>query len=138
MSVNKTISVGHVGKIEIRYSADGNPICGFSLACNESYKNKQGEKVEHTEWLNCTAFGKLAEIMGKFVKVGSMIYIEGKIKTDKYTDKAGVEKYSTKIIVNEMKMLGSKDKAEPSHSEPAPKPKTAGGFADMDDDLIPF
>lgn len=106
-SINKVILVGRVGKDpEVKQIPSGS-VANFSLATSESYKDKNGEKVETTEWSNCVAFGKLAEIIGQYVAKGSLLYVEGKLKTDKYT-KDGVDKYSTKIVINEMKMLGGK------------------------------
>ena len=106
-SLNKVILIGNTGKDpEIRYMPNGKPVASFSIATSESWKDKAtGEKKESTEWHNCTAFDKLAEIIGQYVKKGQPLYVEGRIKTEKYT-KDGVEKYSTKILVNEMKMLG--------------------------------
>lgn len=112
-SINKVILVGRVGKDpEVKQITNGS-VANFSIATSESYKDKNGEKVETTEWSNCVAFGKLGEIIGQYVIKGSLLYVEGKLKTDKYTDKEGIEKYSTKIVVNEMKMLGGKLDAKP-------------------------
>lgn len=106
-SINKVILVGRVGQNpEVKQIPNGS-VANFSLATSESYKDKNGEKVETTEWSNCVAFGKLGEIIGQYVVKGSLLYVEGKLKTDKYT-KDGVDKYSTKIVINEMKMLGGK------------------------------
>ena len=107
--LNKCMFIGRLGKDpEIRYVASGDAVAGFSIATGESWKDKQGQKQERTEWVNCTAFGKLAEIVGEYLRKGSKVYIEGKMKTEKYTDNNGVEKYSTKIIVQNMQMLDSK------------------------------
>ena len=107
--LNKCMFIGRLGKDpEIRYVASGDAVAGFSIATGESWKDKQGQKQERTEWVNCTTFGKLAEIVGEYLRKGSKVYIEGKMKTEKYTDNNGVEKYSTKIIVQNMQMLDSK------------------------------
>ena len=143
-SLNKVILIGNTGKDpEIRYMPNGKPVASFSIATSESWKDKAtGEKKDSTEWHNCTAFDKLAEIIGQYVKKGQPLYVEGRIKTEKYT-KDGVEKYSTKILVNEMKMLGGgkgEGGAKPAPQQggnqgPAQQPSTASSF---DDSSIPF
>ncbi len=106
--VNKVILVGNLGKDpEMRYTANGLAIASFSIATSESWKDKQtGETQEKTEWHRVKIFGKLAEIAGEYLRKGRQVYIEGSLRTDKYTDKEGVERYSTDIIANEMQMLG--------------------------------
>ena len=112
--INKAIILGRVGKdVEMHYAANGNAIASFSVATGESWKDKNtGQKQEITDWHNITIFGKLAEIAGEHVKKGDQIYLEGKNKTEKYTDNNGVEKYSTKVVLDSfsgvMQMLGSK------------------------------
>ena len=109
-SVNKWIGIGNLGKDpEIRYTQGGDAIANFSIACTESWKDKQtGEKKEMTEWVRITVFGKLAEICGQYLKKGSQVYIEGSLRTRKWTDKEGVERYTTEIRCDDMKMLGSR------------------------------
>ena len=165
-SVNKVILVGNLGRDpEIRYLPSGEPVANVTLATSSRYKSKTGEMVEETEWHRVTFFGKLAEIVGQYLKKGRSIYVEGRIKTRKYTDKDGIEKYATDIIANEMQMLGSREgMGEPAGDDggydsaprrtapaarpaPAPAPaqrpaatpatKASSGFDDMDDD-IPF
>ena len=97
---------------------NGEAVTNFSIAINENYKNKDGKKVEKTEWVNCIAFKKLAEIMTEYVKVGQSIFVEGKIQTRKWQTKEGQDRYSTEIIVNEMTMLGGKPQNE-QEEEPA-------------------
>lgn len=108
--INKVILVGNLGRDPIiRYTNDSKPIANFSLATSETFKNKEGIKQEETEWHNCVIFGKLAEIVKSYVKKGSKVYIEGKIKTNKWTDdKTNVTKYKTEIIINTLKMLDKK------------------------------
>src|SRR4249919_49332 len=107
--VNKVILVGTLGKDpEVRYSQSGTTLTSVSVATNESWKDKNGEKQERTEWHRVKFFGKLAEIAGEYLKKGGQVYIEGSLRTEKYTDKAGVEKYSTDIIASEMQMLGGR------------------------------
>lgn len=135
MAVNKFIGIGNLGKDpEMRFMPDGKAVTNFSIAISEKYKDKSGEAKEVTEWVNVAFFGKLAEIAGEYLKKGSKVYIEGKMKTEKYS-KDGVDRYTTKIIGEKMEMLSTR-------SESDSKPKTeqkpeASGFDNMDDD-IPF
>jgi single-strand DNA-binding protein len=131
-SVNKVIIVGNLGKDpEERSFPDGSPVCNITVACSEKYKDKQGEQKEVTEWVNVVFFGKLAEIAGQYLRKGSSVYVEGKLKTEKYTDKNGVEKYSTKVIANSMQMLGGKPNGEST-------PKASAPANTIVDDEIPF
>jgi single-strand DNA-binding protein len=142
--LNKVQIIGRVGKDpEVRYSTNGDAMANFTVATSERYKDKQtGEAVEKTEWHNVSAFRRLGEIVGEYVKKGSLIYIEGKIQTRKY-DKDGVTHYATGIVASEMKMLGGKTEGQQPQSQPRPQQKPApsqssgSGFDDMDDD-IPF
>lgn len=106
--VNKAIIVGNIGQDpETKYSQSGLAITTISVATSESWNDKQsGEKQERTEWHRVKMFGKLAEIAGEYLKKGRQVYIEGSLRTDKYTDKEGVERYSTNIIADTMQMLG--------------------------------
>lgn len=136
-SVNKVILIGNLGKDpETRYLSNGDAVTNITLATTDTWKGKDGEKNEKTEWHRVTFYRKLAEIVGEFLKKGSPVYIEGRLETRKWTDKDGVERYTTEIIANEMKMLGSKQ----GNSEQSERTKTetqSGGFDDMSDD-IPF
>jgi single-strand DNA-binding protein len=139
-SVNKAIIVGNLGKDpEMRYTPNGDPIASFSVATTEKWKGKDGQQQEKTEWHNITIFGKLAEVCGEYLKKGSSVYLEGRIQTDKYTDKQGVEKYSTKIIADRMQMLGGKPEGSPSKTAETKadgkKGKPSETFADMEDDI---
>lgn len=108
-SINKVILVGNLGRDpEVRYMPSGDAVANITVATSNKYKNKAGELVEETEWHRISFFGGLAEVVGKYLHKGSSVYVEGRIKTRKYTDKDGVEKYSTDIIASEMQMLGSK------------------------------
>lgn len=130
-SLNKVLIIGNLGKDpEERSFADGSPVTNITVACSEKYKDKQGEQKEITEWVNVVFFGKLAEIAGQYLRKGSSVYIEGKMKTEKYTDKNGIEKYSTKVIANSMQMLGGKGQ-ENKQTNPAPANTIV-------DDDIPF
>jgi single-strand DNA-binding protein len=107
--VNKCVFIGRLGRDpEVRYLNDGKMITSFSIAVDESYKNKDGEKVSKTEWVNIVAFGKLAEICGNYLVKGKLVYIEGKIQTRSWEDKEGVKRSTTEIVANDMKMLDSK------------------------------
>jgi single-strand DNA-binding protein len=148
-SVNKVIVVGNLGKDpETRFMPDGKAVCNFSVATTDTWKDKAtGEKKEATEWHRVSSFGRLAEICGEYLKKGSQVYVEGKLRTRKWQDKEGQDRYTTEIIADAMQMLGSRsgmgggearEMREPSaggESKPAKKP--AGQFQDMDDD-IPF
>lgn len=135
-SLNQCNFIGRVGRDpETRYSQSGDAITNITLAVDESYKDKSGSKVDKCEWVNVTFYRKLAEIAGEYLVKGSLVFVSGKIETRKYTDKNGVEKYSTSIIANSMQMLGSKQ----GNSEQSERTKTetqSGGFYDSED--IPF
>jgi single-strand DNA-binding protein len=106
--INKVIIVGNLGADpETRYTTSGTAITSLRIATSESWTDKQsGEKQDRTEWHRVKLFGRLAEISGEYLKKGRQVYIEGSLRTDKYTDKDGVERFSTDIIANEMQMLG--------------------------------
>ncbi len=112
--INKVIIVGNLGADpETRYTGSGTAITSLRLATSEAWTDKQsGEKQERTEWHRVKLFGKLAEIAGEYLKKGRQVYIEGSLRTDKYTDKDGIERYSTDIIANEMQMLGGQGGGE--------------------------
>ena len=117
--MNKAILIGKLGKDpETRYTQDGTMITSFSIATSEKWKDKNGEKVEKTEWHNITAFKKLAEICAEYLKKGSQVYCEGKIQTDTW-EKDGQKHNATKIILEKMEMLGNK-KQEPTEQQSAP------------------
>lgn len=107
-SVNKVILIGNLGKEpEIKYMASGNPVCRFSLATNETWKDKAGNAQERTEWHSIVAFGKLAEICGQYLTKGRLCYVEGSIRSGKYEDREGNERKSYDIIARQMRMLSS-------------------------------
>ncbi len=107
--VNRVIIVGTLGADpETRYTTSGSAITSMRLATNESWTDKQtGQKQERTEWHRVKMFGRLAEIAAEYLRKGKQVYVEGSLRTDKYTDKDGIERYSTDIIANELQMLGS-------------------------------
>lgn len=140
--INKVILIGNIGKDpEIKYTKDQFAITNFSIATSESWKDKtSGDTVEKTEWHNITMFGKLAEIASQYVKKGQRLYIEGKLKTDKFKDKDGIERYKTSIIANEMQILSSKDKKDENCSQDIKwsNQNTNNLDNDFNDDEIPF
>lgn len=139
-SVNKCIFIGNLGRDpELRFMPDGTAACNFSIACTESWKDKSGEKKEVTEWVRISAFKKLAEICGEYLKKGSQVYIEGRMSTRKWTDKDGTEKYTTEIIANEMRMLGARQDTAPAKERNAPGKSAAKPADDWDENQdIPF
>jgi single-strand DNA-binding protein len=153
-SVNKVILIGNLGRDpETRYMPDGGAITNISVATTETWKDKQGEKQEKTEWHRVAFFGKLAEIAGEYLKKGSQVYVEGRLQTRKWQDKDGADKYTTEIVANAMQMLGSRQgmggggaaEREPAEgggasrgaARPAAAAKPGGKFDDFEDD-IPF
>ena len=163
-SVNKVILVGNLGQDpELRYAANGDAICNISVATTDSWKDKTtGEKKEQTEWHRVSFFGKLAEIAGQYLNKGSAVYIEGSLRTRKWQDKQGQDRYTTEIKADTMQMLGGRERGEQqpverqpaqqsapqSHSDahaaaaqaprrPAAAAPSGGGVGGMDDD-IPF
>lgn len=110
--LNKVILIGRLGREpELRYMANGEAVCNFSVATSESWKDKNGQRQESTEWHNVTMYRKLAEIAGKYLTKGSQVYLEGKIQSRKYQGKDGIERTAYEIIANEMKMLGGNSQA---------------------------
>ncbi len=151
-SINKVIIIGNLGRDpETRYLPDGGAVTNISVATTEVWKDKSGEKQERTEWHRVAFFGRLAEIAGEYLKKGSPVYVEGSLRTRKWQDKEGKDRYTTEIIASEMKMLGQRsggsEPMETREREPAqatagggggkPQGKKGGGFDEMDDD-IPF
>ena len=158
-SVNKVILIGNLGKDpEVRYTPNGNAVCNLRIATTRTWKNKDsGEKMEETEWHSVVLYDRQAEIAGEYLKKGRPVYIEGRLKTRKWQDKEGADRYTTEIVADSMQLLGSREGAGSGAPDegpasgygerPAPasrpaaasKPatKSATGFDSMDDD-IPF
>lgn len=141
-SVNKAIIVGNLGRDpEVRTFPNGDRVANVTIATTDKWKDKQtGEQKEATEWHRVVFIGRLAEVVSEYLKKGSQVYVEGSIRTRKWTDKDGTEKYSTEIRADQMRMLGSRE-AQPSsqpRSAQKPAPKAISGFDDMDDDFPPF
>lgn len=140
--------MGHLGRDpEIRYMGNGNQVANFSMATTEQWRDKAGERVTRTEWHSITLYRRLAEVAGQYLKKGSMVYIEGRIQTRKYTGKDGVERTAYDIIGSELKMIGSRggdhggsdpqDHRAPTPAAPRRESVAAPIVDDLDDD-IPF
>lgn len=138
--VNKVIVVGHLGKDpEVRYSQSGSAVASVSIATSERWKDKDGQQQERTEWHRVKFFGRLAEIAGEYLHKGSLVYVEGSLRTDKYTDREGVERYATSIVASEMQMLGGRgDSGRDDQPQRRPPPNHAPRKPDDFDDDIPF
>lgn len=154
-SVNRVILIGNLGKDpETRYLPSGDAVANFSIATTEKFKDKSGAQQEHTEWHRISFFGRQAEIAGEYLKKGSPVYVEGRIRTRKWQDKEGQDRFTTEIVGERMQLLGSRGGSENMAREPAPASsggerggerggekrapaKKGGGFDEMDDD-IPF
>lgn len=168
MTVNRVLLIGNLGRDpELKYFDDGSAVCNFSIATSRTWKNRDGEKQEETEWHRIAVFAKLAEVCGEYLKKGRTVYIEGRLRTRQY-EKDGVTHYTTEIVAEEVKFLGGRRDDEggddggqqrnsggygqqrggygqqrQQQQRPAPQqrqqsaPKSNTGFDDMDDD-IPF
>ena len=136
--IHKVISVGTCGKDpETRYMPSGGAVTTVSIATNKSWKDKKtGEKVEEVEWHNVTFFNRLGEISGEYLKKGSQVYIEGSLRTEKWQDKSGNDRYTTKIIANEMQMLGGGSGTSDNNTSNNAQGNNA--IDDSFDDSIPF
>lgn len=141
-SLNKVMLIGSLGRDpEIRYMPNGDAACNLSVATSESWKDKSGEKQERTEWHRISMFGKLAEIAGQYLAKGASVYLEGKLQTRKWTDKDGVDKYTTEIIADRMQMLGGKEQRQGQQQEQRQESQQSRQQrppADDFDDQIPF
>lgn len=144
MSLNKVILIGRLGRDpENRHMPNGDAVCNFSIATDESWKDKNGQRQTRTEWHAITMYRKLAEIAAQYLKKGSQVYIEGRIQSRKYTGKDGIERTAFDIIASEMKMLGGKaESGEGQHTPPPPQTARQQSAApvpqdDIDDD-VPF
>ena len=138
--VNKAILVGNLGKDpEIRHLDNGVAVANFSLATTESYTNKQGERVNQTEWHNVVLWRGLADIAEKYLKKGNSVYIEGKIITRKWEDKDGNVRYSTDIVADKMTMLGSKqESASIAHPKNNEETNSSNSSEQLNNDDLPF
>lgn len=135
-SLNLCQFIGNIGRIETRYLTNGDAVTNFSIAVNDAWKDKDGNKQEKCEWVNVVAYKKLAEIMSQFCEKGMQIYVSGKLQTRKWQNKEGVDVYTTEIIADRMQMLGGKR----DDGEERPQQKQDSGenwFEDFDGD-VPF
>ena len=141
-SLNKVMLIGNLGKDpEVRFTASGQAVAGFSLATSEKFKGKSGEWEERTEWHNITLWGKLAEIAGEYLSKGKTIYVEGRLQTRKWQDKSGNDRYTTEIVGDKMQMLSPKgERSGGDSSSPSPKSGGSSNYEEppFQDDDIPF
>ncbi|MEW5771665.1 MAG: single-stranded DNA-binding protein [Pseudomonadota bacterium] len=151
-SVNKVIIIGNLGRDpEVRYMPSGDAVANLRIATTDKFKDRNGEMQETTEWHSVAFFGKTAEICGQYLKKGSQVYVEGSLRTRKWQDKDGNDRYTTEIRGDRMQMLGGRggggvadydsgpmDDAPPPRAGKPAKPADSGGFAGMPDDDIPF
>ena len=143
MSVNKVILVGNVGHDpEVRYLDNNTPVCNIRIATSEVYKNKNGERITATEWHNVVLWRGLAEVADKYVKKGSQLYIEGKLRTRSWDDKDSNKRYTTEVVADIMQMLGKRqdDGAQDNHNAPADPQQEEKPQAETEDqvDDLPF
>lgn len=150
--VNKVILIGNLGTDpEVRYTSSGSAVANLNLATSETWKDKQsGEQQDRTEWHRIVFFNRLAEIVGEYLRKGSKIYVEGSLRTRKWQDRNGIDRYTTEIIANEMHMLDSRagggnnngggyqQKSYSNDTSKQPEPSMAGDVKEDFDDDIPF
>jgi single-strand DNA-binding protein len=135
-SINKVILIGHLGRDpEVRHTPNGHAVCNLSLGTSREWKDKSGQKSKETEWHRVTLFDLGAENAGKYLVKGSHLYIEGRLKTRKWTDKEGRDNYATEVVAEEMKFLDSKQEAEALR---ASQGRAAPAAAAQDEDDCPF
>ena len=148
-SVNRVIVLGNLGKDpEVRYTPNGSAVCSITVATSRAWKDKtSGEKVEETEWHKVVLYDRLAEVAGEYLRKGKPVFIEGRLKTRKWQDKDGNDRYTTEVVAESMQLLGGRDGGEEQAERPAARPaskpaakpagKSSTSFDDMDDS-IPF
>ena len=139
--VNKVILIGNLGADpELRHTTNGTVVANFRIATNEVYTDRNGERTQRTEWHRIVAFGRLAEIIGQYLKKGRQVYVEGRLRTREWEDQSGQKRYTTEIVCTQMVMLGARsDEAIYTAEEAQPEPPegTAAPVVEEDDDL-PF
>ena len=146
MSLNKAILIGRLGRDpEVRHMPNGEAVCNFSIATSETWTDQNGQKQERTEWHNITLYRRMAEVAGQYLKKGSLVYIEGRIQSRKYTGKDGIERTAYEIIGSEMRMLGGKaegssESANTAEPPAPPRRQDSAAPAQPVDDIdgIPF
>lgn len=145
MSFNKVILVGNLGRDpELRYTAQGTPVCSFSMATNERRKDRNGEMQDHTTWFKVVLWNRQAETASQYLQKGRPVYIEGRLRVDEWTDRDGKSRYTLEVHGTDMQFIGSGARSdEPMHERPASAGASAGGSGpveppDMTDEDIPF
>lgn len=140
-SLNRCQFIGNLGgEVDMRFMPNGDAVANFSVGCSESFKTKDGQQKEQTEWVRCVAFRKLGEICGEYLHKGAKVYVSGKMQTREW-EKDGVKRYTTEIVLDEMLMLGGKGEGQPrtgQQPQRAQKPQAAQPDQDSWDDDIPF
>ena len=138
-SVNKVILIGHLGKDpEVRHLEGGNTVANFTMATNEYYKDKQGTRVERTEWHNIAAWRNLAELAEKYLRKGQQVYVEGRIRTRQYQDKDNQTRYITEIVAEEISLLGSRPQAGEAAAQPVAAEAPTTFRQEPELDQLPF
>lgn len=140
--LNRAEIIGYLGRDpEVRHTPDGTAVTTLSIATSEKWKDRDGKPQERTEWHRCIAWGKLAEICEKYLKKGGLVYVEGRLETQKWQDKEGIDRYTTQIRMDQMRMLSGRPEgsSRPPSPDPtsSPAPARSGKFDSLDDD-IPF
>lgn len=139
--INKWHGIGNLGQDPtVRYTPSGSAVTNISIGCSESYKDKDGNRQERTEWVRVVFFGRLAEIAGEFLRKGSQVYVEGKLRTNKWQDKNGEDRYTTEILANDLQMLGGKSQDGGFGGMPQSNAGQSSPPASFDDfdDSVPF
>ena len=128
-SVNKVILMGNLGRDpEVRFMPNGDAVCNFSIATTDSWKDKDGERQEKTEWHNIVMYRRLVELAGEYLKKGRPVYLEGRLQTRKWQTKEGQDRYTTEVIADSMQMLGGRDGAPAQESQPSSQPEARDEF----------
>ena len=143
MSFNKIIVVGNLGRDpELRYTAQGTPVCSFSMATNERRKDRNGEMQDHTTWFRITLWNRLAETASQYLQKGKQVYIEGRLRVEEYIDRDGKPRHSLEVFATDMQFIGSRgDDAAPPYERAASagaSSNSADSQADLSDEDIPF
>jgi single-strand DNA-binding protein len=143
MSFNRIILVGNLGRDpELRYTAQGTPVCSFSMATNERRKDKSGEMQDHTTWFRITLWNRLAETASQYLQKGKQVYIEGRLRVEEYIDRDGKPRHSLEVFATDMQFIGSRGGDEPMPERAASAGASTAGApesqADLSDDDIPF
>lgn len=140
MSLNKILLIGNAGRTPDIRAVGDTKVASFTLATTERYRGKDGNVREETEWHNIAVWGKLADVVEKFVDKGTQLYVEGRIKTEKYTDAQGVEKYAVKVIASSLQLLGKKEGGSAPAAQQTTQRTTpiVDGVVEPDDSDLPF